>query len=315
MTDIIARSDLTAGILQEYLNRKVIENLDLTCKFNQFGDKPTVQDGYNTIRWAKFTRLVAGDVDAITEGTNPAGTDFNATSVTCTPTQVGIVVKLTDLTISNTVIPFLKGATERIGVAMAEKVDIAIQASLLSGTGHATNIKFGPAFERANVNLVVTTDLAYGAALAKWYAFLKNKGALPFDADGSYVVIIDVATYYDLMKDTATGGWIDVAKYAQPDQIFSGEVGKLFGIRIVVSNNITTVAGGSATCHPCYVFGKGAYGVANWQNVEVLISPDTPTTANPLNLFRTVGAKTAFGTAVLQDDAILIVEVAASTIT
>ena len=314
MADLITKtSDLNAGILQEYLNRKTIDNLDLTCKFVQFGEKPTVQDGYNTIRWAKFTRLTASNVSAIsTQGTNPDAVDFDATSVTATPSQYGCIVKLTDLTISNTVIPFLKGAAERIGVAMGEKIDIAIQASII---GAATNLKFGPIFERAAATDVISTDKVTGAALAKWYAFLKDKGALPFDADGSYVAIISEQVAYDLKTDTATGGWIDTAKYATPDKIFAGEIGKLFGIRIVTSNNITTTTGTTdVTTYPCYVLGKGAYGVANWQNLEVLISPDAPSTANPLNLYRSVGAKVAFGTQVLQDDALLIVEVAGTSI-
>ena len=314
MADLITKtSDLNAGILQEYLNRKTIDNLDLTCKFVQFGEKPTVQDGYNTIRWAKFTRLTASNVSAISpEDTNPDAVDFDATSVTATPSRYGCVVKLTDLTISNTVIPFLKGAAERIGVAMGEKIDTAIQASIIDA---ATNLKFGPTFERAAAADVISTDKATGAALAKWYAFLKNKGALPFDADGSYVAIISEQVAYDLKTDTATGGWIDTAKYATPDKIFAGEIGKLFGIRIVTSNNITTTSGTTGvTTYPCYVLGKGAYGVANWQNLEVLISPDAPSTANPLNLYRSVGAKVAFGTQVLQDDALLIVEVAGTSI-
>ena len=315
MTDeIISRSDLATGILQEYLNRKVIDNLDLSCKFVQFGEKPVVQDGYNTIRWATFTRLTGTSGTAITEGTNPDAVDFDASSVTASPSQYGLVVKLTDLTMSNTVIPFLRGAAERIGVAMAELIDLGVQATIL---GTASNIKYGPTFARATGTAVISTDIATGASLAKWYAFLKNKGALPFDADGSYVAIVSEEVAYDLKTDTATGGWIDTAKYSVPEKLFAGEIGKLHGIRIVTSNNITTTTGsatGTIITYPCYVFGKGAYGVANWQNLEIMISPDTCSTANPLNLYRSIGAKVAFGTQVLQQDALLIVEVAGTSI-
>ena len=314
MTDYITKtSDLNTGILQEYLNRKTIDNLDKTCKFVQFGEKPTVQDGYNTIRWAKFTRLTGTSGTAIsTQGTNPDAVDFDASSVTATPSQYGLVVKLTDLTIQNTVIPFLKGAAERIGVAMGELIDTAVQATII---GTASNLKFGPTFARASATAVISTDKATGTSLAKWYAFLKNKGALPFDADGSYVAVVSEEVAHDLRTDTATGGWIDTAKYAVPEKIFAGEIGKLFGIRIVSSNNITTTTGTSGvTTYPCYVLGKGAYGVANWQNLEILISPDAPSTANPLNLYRSIGAKVAFGTQVLQQDALLIVEVAGTSI-
>jgi len=313
MSTIIGTGDLNSGILQEYLNRKTIANLDKTCKFVQFGEKPTVQDGYNTIRWAKFTRLTGTSGTAIsTQGTNPASVDFDATSVTATPSQYGLVVKLTDLTISNTVLPFLKGAAERIGVAMGELIDTAVQASII---GTASNLKFGPAFSRASATAVISTDKASGIHLAKWYSFLKNKGALPFDADGSYVAIVSEEVAYDIKTGTASGGWIDTAKYAVPDKLFAGEIGKLHGIRIVTSNNITTTTGTTGvTTYPCYVIGKGAYGVANWQNLEMLISPDAPSTANPLNLYRSIGAKVAFGTQVLQDDALLIVEVAGTSI-
>jgi len=305
----IKRSDLTSGILQEWLNRQVLKNLDKKVTFYQFGEKPTVQDGYNTIRWAKYTRLVATDVDTIsTEGVYDTDTDFDASSVTATPTQYGIVVNLSDLTVENTVIPFLRGAAERIGVAMAEKIDTAIQAVLIG----ATNLKYGPTFARTYPTDVVSGDKVSGAAFAKWYAFLKDKNAPTF-ADGTYVAVMDPACIYDLMTDTTSmTGWLDVHKYSDPKSIYQGEIGKLFGIRVVENTNITTVSS-DVTLHPIYVFGKGAYGVANWQKVQsqLLTSADK---SDPLNLERKVGAKMAFGTTILEQNSLLVVEVAASSI-
>ena len=46
----------------------------------------------------------------------------------------------------------------------------------------------------------------------------------------SFVGIIHPYVSYDLRSDPA---WIDVHKYAQPDEIFNGEIGKLHGVRFV----------------------------------------------------------------------------------
>ena len=308
----IARSDLNSGILQEWLNRKVLKNLDRKINFYQFGEKPIVQDGYNTLRWAKFTRLTASNVSEIsTEGTAPSSVDFDATSVTATPTQYGIQVDLSDLTVENTVIPFLKGAAERIGVAMAEKIDTAIQASLVSG---ATYVKYGPKGERTYPTDVTSSDTITGAALNYWFTYLKNKNVPTFE-DGSYVAIMDPSTIYDLKNDSSTTtGWLEVSKYTPENakNIFQGEIGKLFGIRIVENTNITTIAS-TVTLHPIFIFGKGAYGVSKWQDVttSLLTQPDK---SDPLNLHRIAAAKMAFGTTILEQESLVIVEVAATTI-
>ena len=307
-----ATTDLTSGILQEWLNRKVLKNLDKKINFYQFGEKPIVQKGYNTLRWAKFTRLTASDVNTIsTEGEDPTATAFNATSVTATPVQYGIKVDLSDLTVENTIIPFLKGAAERIGVAMAEKIDTAIQASLLAG---ASYVKYGPTGNRTYPTDVVAGDKLSGDALNYWFTYLKSKD-VPTFADGSYIAIMDPATIYDLKSDTSTvTGWLEVSKYTPENakNIFQGEIGKLFGIRIVENTNITTVAS-SVTLHPVFIFGKGAYGVSKWQDVTTNLLT-TADKSDPLNLKRIAGAKMAFGTTILEQKSLVVVEVAASSI-
>ena len=53
--------------------------------------------------------------------------------------------------------------------------------------------------------------------------------------DGYYVAIIHPYVAYDLMQE-AGDEWIDIAKYASPDTILTGEIGRLAGIRFVESS-------------------------------------------------------------------------------
>ena len=62
-------------------------------------------------------------------------------------------------------------------------------------------------------------------------AQLKVQNADPIgSAGGSYVCIIHPYTAYDLKKDPA---WVEAHKYASPDEIFEGEIGKIGNVRFV----------------------------------------------------------------------------------
>lgn len=50
--------------------------------------------------------------------------------------------------------------------------------------------------------------------------------------DGAYVAIVHPYVAYDLMR---SADWIDVHKYADPESLFTGELGKLGGVRFVES--------------------------------------------------------------------------------
>ena len=51
--------------------------------------------------------------------------------------------------------------------------------------------------------------------------------------DGDYVAIVHPYVAYDLMRQEE---WIDAHKYADPDKLYNGEIGKLGGVRFVESS-------------------------------------------------------------------------------
>lgn len=307
MTQIV-RNDLNAGLLQTWLYRKTLENFEPNLYFHKLGELPTVESGYNTVSWAKFDQIAASSVTTgttSTDGTTPADTAFNATAITADCVQYRIVVSMSDLVIENNVIPFFAGATRAVGDAMARKIDAVIQTEVMAGT----NVYYASATQERTA--LLASHVLTAGLLNKASAKLESFDAPKFN--GMYVAVITPAQLYDLRNDTTAGGWLDTNKYANPEQIFKGEIGALFGIRIVVSSHVQTFAS-STTVHPCIVLGRGAFGVGSWQSLRVYATPAVPSDSDPLAQRRKVGAKVAFAAKRLQENAMVRIETGATAL-
>lgn len=62
-------------------------------------------------------------------------------------------------------------------------------------------------------------------------ALLQTQNADPIG--DSFVAIVHPHTSYDIRKDP---NWIEAHKYAAPEEIFNGEIGKINNVRFVVSS-------------------------------------------------------------------------------
>lgn len=195
------KSSLTS-ILQEYLERKTLENFEPQLYFYKLGTKPIIPGGYNTLRWAKFTKL--SEISAVaTEGTTPSDTTFIASSVaTVTPTEYIGIITITDRLLKESVLDWLGGAATALGDALARTIDKTIQTTIMAGT-EVMRVND----RTATVNLV-SGDVLTVALLIKAAQRLKTYSAPTFD--GFYVAVMHPANAYDLMVSTSAGGWQDV---------------------------------------------------------------------------------------------------------
>ena len=80
--------------------------------------------------------------------------------------------------------------------------------------------------------------------------------------NGDYVAIIHPYVAYDLMM-AAGDAWMDVHKYASPENIYNGEIGKLGGVRFVETTEAKIVSNKATS--PINIFctlflGADAYG-------------------------------------------------------
>lgn len=97
--------------------------------------------------------------------------------------------------------------------------------------------------------------------------------------------------------------WIDVSKYAHPEQIYNGEIGKIGGCRFVESTEAkifakagATPSGGTAgiDVYSTLMFGQNAYGVTEVTGggLEHIVKQlGSAGTADPLNQVASVGWK------------------------
>lgn len=305
----LTRSELNSGVLQTWLNRQVLENLEPNLYFYQAGKKPDTPAGYNTVGWAKFSKLDHGDVtvgSSSTDGVTPEALDFDATVITTTPVQHRVVISLSDMLIELNVINFLMGAAKEIGSAIARSIDKSIQTVIMAGT-HV--IYGGTAAAR--------TALANGDVLT---AALLNKASTLLDSrfakkiGGFYIGYAHPYAIWDLRNESGSGNWLEVHKYAAPENIFKGEIGMLSGIRVVMAPFIQAFTS-TTTVYPTLVVGADAYGVATFQSLKSYVTPAAPSDSDPLAQRRKVGAKVAFSSIILEQDNMVRIETGATATT
>jgi len=301
-TTAVNRGELNEGVLQTWLKREVLENFEPNLYFYKAGEKPTVEAGYNTLGWAKFSQLDEDDVTAGTEdddGVSPTPIAFNASVITTTPKQYRVVVSLSDMLIDLNVINFLKGAAREVGAAMARRIDKEIQTTIMAGT----RVIYGGT--RSARTQLTASDIMTAALLNKANTLLEARFAPKID--GYYIAYAHPYQIFDLRNETGTGNWLEVNKYVTPEKIFRGEIGMLSNIRLIMAPFIQKFSS-TADVYPCLVLGRGAYGVGTFQTLKTYVTPAVPSDSDPLAQRRKVGAKIAFGTRRLQEDAMLRIE-------
>jgi len=307
-TTALTRSELSAGVLQTWLKREVLENFEPNLYFYKGGEQPTVEAGYNTLGWAKFSQV---DEDSVTEGSDttdgvtPASIDFDATVITVTPKQYRVVISLSDMLIGLNVINFLSGAAREVGAAMARRIDKEVQTVIMAGT----NVIY--AGGQSARSTLAATHVLTAALLNRANALLESRYAPK--VDGYYMGYAHPFQIYDLRTESGSGNWLEVNKYATPDKIFKGEIGMLSNIRIVMAPFIQKFSS-TVDVYPCLVLGKGAYGVGTFQTLQTYLTPAVASDSDPLAQRRKVGAKVAFGTKILQQNAMLRIETGVTAI-
>ena len=139
---------------------------------------------------------------------------------------------------------------------------------------------------------------------------LKMNKAKPIN--GSYVAIIDPEVAYDLMKDKE---WIDVKTYSDPKGIYTGEIGKLYGVRFVETTEAVTFKESSNTVHSTLVLGADAYGITSIDGgglTNIVKQLGSAGSADPLNQRSTSGWKAIHVAKILVEEYMVRIESLAS---
>ena len=294
--------DTLTPTMKTFYDTELLENHRDQLIFAQLGRKQGLPARRGrTIEWRKWNTLPL--CDALTEGVIPTGKKMGMTSITVNLAQYGQYVSVTDLLQLHALDDVIAGAVEELGAAGGKTHDILVRNVLMTGT----NILYADAFNSSGVKQTRPTskaELIYAINTSGYkcnltadmvnqaYVNLQVGGAPTFSG-GKYVAVIHPHVAYDLRNDK---DWIEAHKYAQPGEIFTGEIGELHGVRFIASNlspiiKSTTDSDAVATYKTMF-FGKDAFGVIDPEGsgMETIVKTKEQV-GGPLNQFSTIGTK------------------------
>jgi N4-gp56 family major capsid protein len=220
------------------------------------------------------------------------------TAITVSLAQYGIYVGVTDLLKLHALDDVIAGAVEEIGASSGKTHDLLVRNVLVAGT----NILFADAYNGATKVSTPANEAGLQTALASYACDLTpdmiNKavtnlqvGGAPAFSGGKYVAVIHPHVAYALRSHK---DWMEAHKYARPEEIFSGEIGELHGVRFIVSNLAPIIKGDGQTyaTYKTMFFGKDAFGVIDPEGAGMqTIVHDAARAGGPLEQFSTVGTK------------------------
>lgn len=241
-----------------YYEKYLIDNAKPNLVHAQFGQKRSVpKHGGKTVEFRKYSAF--DKADKLQEGITPDGKQLNVSVITATLEQYGDYVSITDVVDMTTIDDNVLEATELLGDQAGLTLDAVVREVINGGT----NVLYaGGAAGRTMADTLKVSDVKRAATILS--------AANAKKIDGAYVGIIHPFVSHDLRDDPA---WIDAHKYASPEEIFEGEIGKLHGVRFVetseakVWENAGPTSGenigsenGAASIFSTLILGADAYG-------------------------------------------------------
>ena len=281
-------SDGLTPEMKTFYDMTLIDEAGANLVHDQFGQRrPIPANGGKIIEFRKFASLPKATTP-LTEGVTPDGKSLTVTSVTATVNQYGDYITQSDVleltALDNTILETTKILGRQAGLTL----DTVVRNVLQSGT----NVTYCPkVVDGVETEITSRSGLTQGCQLTvdvvmQVVAKLRAQNAPTFD--GSYVAIIHPYVAYDLMRDPE---WIDAHKYAQPENLFTGEIGQIAGVRFVQTTEAKIYDGG---IFGTLFLGADAYGITEVTGgglQTIVKQKGSAGTADPLDQRSSVGWK------------------------
>lgn len=296
-TNMTTSSGLTPG-MQTYYNRELLRTFEPNLVHLQFGDEHMMpQNNGLVMNMRKLIPLETKTVE-LEEGNPGEATMLAETEVTVELKQYGDHGLFSDkLDMAHLDMNILR-KTKLFGDAGARSIDALVRDELAT----CANVIY--ANGKTGRDQLTAADKLTSVELRKAVRQLKKKHAQKFG--GYYIAICGPDTVYDLQEDES---FVKVSAYQDKENIYTGEVGRLFGCRIVetTESKIFEDAGsGGADVASIIVLGQYAYGYTSWKGAKprVIVKPaGSAGIADPLDQVSSVGWKMdGFGVKMLQPE-------------
>ena len=300
-TNVTTDSGLTVE-MKTFYDMTLIDEAQPNLVHDQFGQKrPIPANGGKKIEFRKFASLPKATTP-LTEGVTPDGKKLTADKIEAEVSQYGDYITQSDVleltSIDNTIVE----ATKVLGNQAGLTLDTITRNVLQSGT----NVYYCPKADGTAVESRTALDATCKLTVdvVKRVVTILKKNNAP-RINGDYVAIIHPYVAYDLMSDPA---WIDAHKYATPENIYEGEIGKIAGVRFVETSEAKIYEGG---VFGCLFLADGAYGVTEVTGgglQTIVKQKGSAGTADPLDQRSSIGWKAMKTAEILIDPYMIRVE-------
>lgn len=292
----------TTYLNKDYQERKLLAWARTKFVHARFGQKRRIPEHNGTRvefrRWDLFDPEAA--MTPLAEGVTPEGQSLKQTHVEAEVAQYGAYVEISDILQKTNFANDLKEVPALLGEQLGTVVEWVTRDAMNAGT----NVQYAGG-KTARDQLAATDKLTVDEirkgvrTLKKAKARMFNgseAGGKPGSRKPHFVCICGPDAVYDLQSDPL---WQDVSKYSNAEQIYAGELGRLFGVVFVESTEAKVFEGegdSSADVYSTLMFGADAYGTIDIGGStgavrSIVKGLGSAGTADPLDQRATMGAK------------------------
>lgn len=177
---------------------------------------------------------------SVGEGANPTPVSLTDTQVTVTLAEYGNSIQVTRLLGTTDIDDRDKEKIDVVAQNMGETLDALVRNALQSGS------------TILNANGAITANL-----IAQTVASLKENKALMYPGTFGWIGKLQPESEYDLIITTT---WQNAAAYSNVQALYAGEIGALYGVRFLVTNQ-GYVTAGTTPYYANFIHGREAFGV------------------------------------------------------
>ncbi len=303
---------------KDFYDKKLLETARTRLIFAKFGQKRSIPR--NSGKRVEFRRydLFSPELAAapLMEGVTPEGQSLSQSRVEAEVAQYGAYVEISDVLEATAYDEVVSDSAELLGEQLGTVVEWITRDAMCAGT----NVQYAGG-RTARLALTGAEKLTV-SEVRKAVRTLKKAKARYFTANDEgdarkphFICICSPESTYDLQNDPL---WQDVSKYSNAEQIYSGEIGRLFGVVFVESTEArvfrqsvyTAVASHTAGSEKVTLSSSSSAAeryLANGAKVKIGTTENTVASFNPatkeLTLSAAVGSAIPAGTKVYSEDA------------
>ena len=256
-------TDTLSAEMKTFYDKTLITLASPYLVHDQFGQKRDIpKNNGKIIEFRKFSSLPKA-LKPLTEGVTPTGNKLNVSAISATVEQYGDYIEQTDMleltAVDNTIVEATKQLASQAGLTM----DTIVRNEIVGGTNvlYCPKVNGGGETEGTSRSDIDSPSLLRVKDVFRAAAELKAMNAPKID--GYYVGIIHPYVAYDLMQE-AGNQWMEVQKYATPENMLNGEIGCLGGVRFVESTEAKIwKTSGKPAVFATLIIGADAYGVTS----------------------------------------------------